>query len=490
MCHQERDGTNSFLPAMLDGGWLRAETVLPAGTGVSVIALAAVFLLATVILLSFLRGTEDANDTGGTRKARAWPAPYARRVARVMGRAAVTALAGLAVTAAAAATAPALAAQHPVGPATSHPRPATGHNTSTGRMNAHWAHVAAGSGNTCAIRTGGTLWCWGYNINGQLGTGNHTDQDRPQQITTPAVGRMGQHHRRRQLHLRHPGQRHPVVLGPQRQRRARHRQPHQPGPCPSRSPTPAPGDGPASTPAATQLRHPDREHPVVLGRQRPRPARHRQPHPPEPAAAGHHPGSRQGGPASPPGDHTCATRTDGTRGAGAPTTRRPARRRHDSDQYRPRQVSTPAPGGWASVSAGDDHTCATRTDGTLWCWGDNGYGQLGIGNHDRARTCPGRSPPRRRRGWPASPRRRPHLRLRTDGTLWCWGDNDFGQLGIGNYTQRENLPQQVTTPSPHAGGPASTPATARTLAPTRTGFTLWCWGVRTESGGARHRQPL
>ena len=41
----------------------------------------------------------------------------------------------------------------------------------------------------------------------------------------------------------------------------------------------------------------------------------------------------------------------------------------------------PGTGGWTPVTAGDDHTCATHTGGTLWCWGDNESGQLGIGNN-------------------------------------------------------------------------------------------------------------
>ena len=36
---------------------------------------------------------------------------------------------------------------------------------------------------------------------------------------------------------------------------------------------------------------------------------------------------------------------------------------------------------WASVSAGYVHTVARKTDGTLWAWGFNGYGQLGDGTY-------------------------------------------------------------------------------------------------------------
>ena len=44
---------------------------------------------------------------------------------------------------------------------------------------------------------------------------------------------------------------------------------------------------------------------------------------------------------------------------------------------------------WVSVSLGNDHACALRQDGSLWCWGKNNSGQLGVGDTD------GRSAPTR-----------------------------------------------------------------------------------------------
>ena len=117
---------------------------------------------------------------GGILNSRARRARRSGPAIRVM----VAVVAALAVTLAAAA-APALAEQRAGGPAASQARPATGPHPADGRMSsgAPWAHIAAGEYYLCGIRTGGTLWCWGDNGNGQLGLGNHTDHDRPQQVT-------------------------------------------------------------------------------------------------------------------------------------------------------------------------------------------------------------------------------------------------------------------------------------------------------------------
>jgi alpha-tubulin suppressor-like RCC1 family protein len=51
---------------------------------------------------------------------------------------------------------------------------------------------------------------------------------------------------------------------------------------------------------------------------------------------------------------------------------------HSADENQPQQISKPT-AGWASVTHGGGHGCATRTDGGLWCWGYNHEGELGIG---------------------------------------------------------------------------------------------------------------
>ena len=85
--------------------------------------------------------------------------------------------------------------------------------------------------------------------------------------------------------------------------------------------------------------------------------------------------------------------------------------------------------GIRDLGAGENHTCATRTDGSLWCWGLNGEGQLGDGT-----TVDRYVPTRVGTGtnWRSASGGRAHTcATKTDGTLRCWGYNAYYQLGEG-----------------------------------------------------------
>ena len=310
---------------------------------------------------------------GGMRKTRAMPAPSTRPTgARDMVRVAVTVLAGLAVTTAAA---PALAAQHPARLA------GTGQHSVTSRMHPgpQWTHVAPGDQHTCATRANGTLWCWGDNAYGDLGIGNQTGQDRPRPVTTPAAGGWAN-----------------VTAGGDHT-------------CAIRS-------------GGTLWCWGDNAYGELgignqTGQDRPRPVT-------TPAAGGW--ASVTAG-----GDHTCAIRSGGTLWCWGDNAYGELGIGNQTGQDRPRPVTTPAAGGWASVTAGGTHTCAIRSDGTLWCWGRNETGQLGIGNQNnqnlpRQVTTPAPG------GWASVTAGGDYTcATRTGGTLWCWGFGDYGQLGTG-----------------------------------------------------------
>ena len=114
----------------------------------------------------------------------------------------------------------------------------------------------------------------------------------------------------------------------------------------------------------------------------------------------------------------------------------------------PVQVGTAS--NWVSVSGTNSHTLAVRADGTLWAWGRNFYGQLGNGTdfttgYDYSFSTVPMQVGTATTWVSASASEGAHsLAVRSDGTLWSWGYNNFGQLGDGTTTNR-NLPQQVGT---------------------------------------------
>ena len=83
---------------------------------------------------------------------------------------------------------------------------------------------------------------------------------------------------------------------------------------------------------------------------------------------------------------------------------------------------------------------ALKQDGTLWSWGNNGYGQLGDGT---TTTRLARAEIGTETTWWAVAAGSYHtLALKADGTLWAWGTNWNGQVGDGSRTDR-HAPIQV-----------------------------------------------
>ena len=129
-------------------------------------------------------------------------------------------------------------------------------------------------------------------------------------------------------------------------------------------------------------------------------------------------------------------------------------------------------GDWAIVSSGDSTTLAIKADGTLWVWGYNSYGQYGDGTTD------GDFVPIQigtDNDWATVYAGLWHMvAIRTDGTLWAWGFNTSGQLGDGTNTDK-NVPTQIGTDNDWASAAVKSSSTCSTFA-IKTDGTLWAWG--------------
>lgn len=128
-------------------------------------------------------------------------------------------------------------------------------------------------------------------------------------------------------------------------------------------------------------------------------------------------------------------------------------------------------GSWILVSAGGWSTCAIRSDRTLWCWGYNRDGQVGDGATTTQYTTPVQVAPRLR--WASvSVGGQDACAIDTpNGGLWCWGDNEYGQLGDNSLTQRRT-PVRIGLDS----GWRRVSMGSRHGCAIRADGSLWCWG--------------
>ena len=131
------------------------------------------------------------------------------------------------------------------------------------------------------------------------------------------------------------------------------------------------------------------------------------------------------------------------------------------------------PGSWKEMSVTGDNNYGTKTDGSLWAWGNNEYGELGLGNKTKY------SSPmqigtdttwRRVSNWPTG-----GMATKTDGTLWMWGRNENGILGQDDVDVNRSSPVQIPgtwSDNFESGGDAT--------AAVKTDGSLWFWGRNAE----------
>lgn len=289
----------------------------------------------------------------------------------------------------------------------------------------NWKSVSAGSAWTCAIRTNGTLWCFGRDDFGQLGNGpGGGDVLTPVQVGTATDWKSVS-----------------AGLGETTCGRRANKRVY----CWGRDNNGQVGNGPAGSSNV--------ERPTVVGT------------------------NADWTMVSTGGYHTCGRRSNGRvycwgddqdgavgDGGGAPGT----------DRSSPTQVAG-AHADWTSVTSGITHSCGRRSSGRLYCWGSDIRQGLGNGGGSTAsKFAPGEVRGGARDWKSVAAGSYFTCATKVSGRLYCFGDDFYGQVGTGVADQTDN-----PTPTQVAGGAtnwkAATMGNGHTCA-LRTDGRLFCWG--------------
>jgi len=146
-----------------------------------------------------------------------------------------------------------------------------------------------------------------------------------------------------------------------------------------------------------------------------------------------------------------------------------------ASQSSPIQVGTETNWSLFNLGGSGGGILITKTDGTLWTWGRNYDGELGHNSHVRYS-----SPVQLPGTWATSQNSIMQTNeqttgaIKADGTLWMWGSNDDGKLGLNDTTKRSS-PCQVGTGTDWSQINGSTITSA-----IKTDGTLWVWGSNSQ----------
>lgn len=154
----------------------------------------------------------------------------------------------------------------------------------------------------------------------------------------------------------------------------------------------------------------------------------------------------------------------------------------------PVEIDFPRAHDIVQLALGSDHTCAVLNDGSLFCWGRNRTAELGLGTPDAQDVTPRYEPTEvtsmtnvAEVGLGA----RHSCARKTDGTVWCWGSNDLGQLGDGVRDHPEPRCMNGTSLVDCSSVPVRVAGVADAIAldvgrqhscALVRGGEVWCWG--------------
>lgn len=128
---------------------------------------------------------------------------------------------------------------------------------------------------------------------------------------------------------------------------------------------------------------------------------------------------------------------------------------------------------FTDLSAGRDHTCAITPDGELYCWGDNEVGQFGDGASAPGLLVPRPVPAGVGHRWKAIATGDSHVcGVTTAGEAYCWGQDQFGELGTGVAEASTDVPAKVATTQTFRDIGVGTYHSCGV----GTDGSAWCWG--------------
>jgi alpha-tubulin suppressor-like RCC1 family protein len=288
--------------------------------------------------------------------------------------------------------------------------------------------ITAGGYHTCAIPGDGSVSCWGYNGNGQLGDGTNTNRNSPTQTSSLGEGRTAVAIAAGWYHTC-------AILDDGSVS------------CWGNNYYGQLGDGTTTnrnTPTQTSSLGTDRTAVAI--------------------SAGY--------------AHTCTILDDGSVSCwGDNTEGQLGIVKANTQRYTPTQISSLGEGRTAvEITAGPAHTCAILDDGSVSCWGYNYDGQLGDGTYDNAYIPTQTSSLGADRTAVAITAGEAHTcAILDDGSVSCWGLNYYGQLGDGTTNYSNDIPTQTSSLGTDRIAVAITAGMGHTCAILDDG-SVSCWG--------------